>query len=131
MRLLIDTHLLLWALGDPGRLGTSFRNDLEDSANQILFSTASICEIAIKAGLRKADFTARPEVIAGEALARGFSELQIGWRAAAAVTDPRHLHRDPFDRILVAQAVAEPVHLFTSDRKLLAYSDMVRMADVR
>ena len=124
MRLLIDTHLLLWALGDPGRLGTSFRNDLEDSANQILFSTASICEIAIKAGLRKADFTARPEVIAGEALARGFSELQIGWRAAAAVTDPRHLHRDPFDRLIIAQALTSGLTLATRDSAFDAYAGL-------
>ena len=131
MRLLIDTHILLWALGSPERLGASLRDDLTDPANQILFSTASIWEIAIKAGLRKADFTARPEIVAREALARGFGELPVGWRAAARVADLPHLHRDPFDRILVAQAVAEPVHLLTVDRKMLAYSDMVRMADVR
>lgn len=131
MRLLIDTHILLWALGSPERLGAALRDELEDPANQILFSTASIWEIAIKAGLRKADFTAQPDIVAREALARGFGELTIGWRAAARVADLPPLHRDPFDRILVAQAVAEPIHLITADRKMLAYSDMVRMADVR
>lgn len=129
MRLLIDTHILLWALGNPGRLSANLRDELSDPANDILFSTASIWEIAIKASLRKADFTARPEIVAREALARGFTELPIGWRAAARVADLPHLHRDPFDRILVAQAIAEPVHLLTADRKMLAYSDMVRLAD--
>jgi PIN domain nuclease of toxin-antitoxin system len=131
MRLLIDTHILLWALGTPERLGAALRDELEDPANQILFGTASIWEIAIKAGLRKADFTTRLEIIAREALARGFGELTIGWCAAARVADLPHLHRDPFDRILVAQALAEPIHLLTADRKMLAYSDMARMADVR
>lgn len=131
MRLLLDTHILLWVLGAPDRLSPSLRDDLTDPANRIMFSTASIWEIAIKASLRKADFTARPEIVAREALARGFTELHISWRAAAGVADLPHLHRDPFDRILVAQALAEPVHLLTADRKLLPYSDMVRMADVR
>jgi PIN domain nuclease of toxin-antitoxin system len=78
MRLLIDTHILLWAFGSPERLGASLRDDLTDPANQILFSTARIWEIAIKARLRKADFTARPEIVAREPLARGFGELPVG-----------------------------------------------------
>jgi PIN domain nuclease of toxin-antitoxin system len=127
MRLLIDTHILLWALGSPHRRGPSLRDDLTDPASQILFSTARIWEIAIEAGLRKAEFTADPEILAREALARSFTELPIGGRVAHLP----HLHRDPFDRILVAQAVAEPVHLLTADRKLHLYSDMVRMAEVR
>ena len=131
MRVLIDTHILLWALASPERLSPELRNDLTDPANEILFSTASIWEIGIKAGLRKADFTADPAIVAQTALVRGFTELPIMWRAAAAVAKLPPIHRDPFDRILVAQAVAEPVHLLTADRALLAYSDMVRLARVR
>ncbi len=131
MRFLIDTRLLLWALASPDRLGPSLRDSLEDPANTVLFSAASIWEIAIKAQIRRSDFTARPDQIAREAIARGFTELPVRWMAAAAVTDlPLH-HRDPFDRILVAQAVTEPVHLLTADRALLGYSDMVRLAEVR
>jgi PIN domain nuclease of toxin-antitoxin system len=131
MRLLIDTHILLWALAQPERLSAAFLDILRKPNNQVLFSSASIWEIAIKAALRRTDFAARPDVVAREAVAQGFAELQVGWQAAAAVADMRPLHRDPFDRILIAQAVCEPVHLFTVDRKLVPYSDMVRMVDTR
>jgi PIN domain nuclease of toxin-antitoxin system len=127
MRVLLDTHLLLWALSQPDRLAPSMRDTIEDSANDVLFSTASIWEIAIKLRLGWPDFSIRPERIATEALARGFDELVIGWRAACAVADlPLH-HKDPFDRIIVAQAMTEPIHLYTVDRKLSAYSDLVRV----
>ena len=83
------------------------------------------------ASLRKPNFTADPTIVAQEALVRGFTELPIVWRAAAAVAKLPPIHRDPFGRILVAQAVAEPVHLLTADPALLPYSDMVRLARVR
>jgi PIN domain nuclease of toxin-antitoxin system len=127
MRLLLDTHLLLWALAEPGRLNAALRDTIETPANQVLFSTASIWEIAIKAGLGRPDFSVRPEEIATEALARGFDELLIGWRAAAAAADLPPHHRDPFDRMIVAQAMTEPIHLYTADPKLSPYTDLVRL----
>ncbi|HUB45123.1 MAG TPA: type II toxin-antitoxin system VapC family toxin [Acetobacteraceae bacterium] len=127
MRLLLDTHLVLRALAEPDRLKPSLRDAIESAQNQVLFSTASIWEIAIKSGLGRPDFSVRPEEVATEALARGFDELLIGWRAAAAVADlPLH-HRDPFDRIIVAQAMTEPIHLYTVDPKLRPYTDLVRL----
>jgi len=128
MRFLLDTHLLLWALSEPGRLSAATRDAIEDPVNDVLFSTASIWEIAIKTGLGRPHFAVRPERIATEAIARGFTEQPISWQAAAAVADlPLH-HRDPFDRILVAQALTEPVHLLTVDPKLTRYTPLVRLA---
>jgi PIN domain nuclease of toxin-antitoxin system len=128
MRFLLDTRLLLWALNDPERLGAATRDAIEDPANDVLFSTASIWEVAIKTRLGRPDFAVRPETIAREALARGFAELLIRWQSASIVSDlPMH-HRDPFDRILLAQAITEPVHFYTVDRKLAPYSSLVVLA---
>lgn len=127
MRFLLDTHILLWALNDPDQLTAEVRGEIEDPDNVVLFSTASIREITIKSRLGRPDFAVRAERIANEAVARGFSELMIRWQAAAVVADlPLH-HRDPFDRILLAQAMTEPVHLYTVDRKLPPYSSLVRL----
>jgi PIN domain nuclease of toxin-antitoxin system len=128
MRFLLDTRLLLWALNDPERLGAATRDAIEDPANDVLFSTASIWEVAIKTQLGRRDFAVRAETIAKEALVRGFAELLIRWQSASVVADlPLH-HRDPFDRILLAQAITEPVHLYTVDRKLVQYSSLVVLA---
>ena len=127
MRLLLDTHVLLWALGDPARLDHTTRDLLEDAAHHVLFSAASIWEVAIKASLGRTDFTARPERVAREARATGFVELPVTAEVAARVADlPRH-HRDPFDRLLVAQAMAEPALLYTADPTLARYSELVRL----
>jgi PIN domain nuclease of toxin-antitoxin system len=127
MRLLLDTHVLLWAVGDIARLDAQTRDLLEDPANEVMFSAASIWEIAIKAALGRADFGHRPEVIAQTARMTGFLELPVGADVAARVADlPLH-HRDPFDRLLVAQAMAEPVRLYTADTRLRVYSELVQM----
>lgn len=127
MRLLLDTHVLLWALGDPARLDSAIRDRLEDAANEVLFSAASIWEIAIKARLGRADFTVHPEQVAREARMTGFVELRVSADAAARVADlPLH-HRDPFDRLLVAQAIAEPARLYTVDPLLPPYSELVEL----
>jgi PIN domain nuclease of toxin-antitoxin system len=126
-RVLIDTHLLIWALDEFHRLPAEMREIIQDPNNDIVFSVVSVWEIAIKARLGRTNFAVRPEVIAVSALATGFSELRLRWQAAAAAADlPLH-HRDPFDRVLVAQAITEPIHLYTLDRKLSAYSPLVRI----
>ena len=90
-----------------------------------MFSAASIWEVAIKARHRREDFDARPEEIAAAARAARLTELPIWSDAAALVANlPLH-HRDPFDRLLVAQAMAEPLHLYTADRQLSPYSELV------
>ena len=127
MRFLLDTHLLLWALGAPGKLDMEMRKLIEDPVNTVLFSAASIWEIAIKSGLGRTDFPTRPEVVARAARETGFTELSIRADMAARVVDlPLH-HRDPFDRLLIAQAMSEPVHLYTADPLLPPYSDLVRL----
>lgn len=126
-RVLLDTHVLIWALDEYHLLPAAMRDIIEDPRNEIVFSAVSIWEIAIKARLGKTDFAARPEVIAASAIATGFTELPLRWQAAAAVADlPMH-HRDPFDRAIVAQAIAEPIHLYTVDPKLRPYSPLVRV----
>ena len=127
--MLVDTHVLLWALNEPRRLGRSARDLLESPANEVLFSAASIWEVAIKATLNRRGFGVTPGEIATAALSTGFVELPITSGAAAMVSElPMH-HRDPFDRLLVAQAMSEPAVLLTSDRALTVYSKLVRLAD--
>jgi PIN domain nuclease of toxin-antitoxin system len=127
MRLLLDTHVLLWAVSDPVRLGPATRDILEDPDNEVLFSAASIWEIAIKARLGRADFPLRPEQVAREARITGFLELPVSADVAAQVVDLPLYHRDPFDRLLVAQAMAEPVHFYSADALLARYSELVQI----
>lgn len=125
MRLLLDTHLLLWALGNPSRLPVVARKAIVDPANEVLFSAASIWEIAIKAELGRANFTADAEEIARAAVESGLDELPVrAQHAALTARLPRH-HRDPFDRLLIAQAMSEPARLLTVDTALKPYSELV------
>lgn len=131
MRLLLDTQVLLWTLADPRRLDRETRATIESGDTEVLFSAASIWEIAIKASLRRDDFAFDPAEIAQAALDTGFSELAVRVNAAALVARLPFLHRDPFDRLLIAQAMAEPVTLYTTDAQLVPYSDLVRRIDAR
>jgi PIN domain nuclease of toxin-antitoxin system len=127
MRLLLDTHILLWAVGAPDKLPADLRAVLQDARNQVYFSAASIWEIAIKQSRGRADFDFHPEQITIVAFESGFTELPIRWQAASAVARlPMH-HRDPFDRLLVAQAITEPLALYTADLRLGVYSDLVHL----
>jgi PIN domain nuclease of toxin-antitoxin system len=127
MRLLPDTHPLLWAVAEPQLLDSVTRSTLEDADNDVLFSAASIWEIAIKARLGRADFAFRPHEILRAALQTGFVELPVRARAAMLVADlPLH-HRDPFDRLLIAQAISEPVRLYTADPLLPPCSELVTL----
>jgi PIN domain nuclease of toxin-antitoxin system len=126
MRVLLDTHVLLWALAEPRRLDGETRTTIESADTEVLFSAASIWEIAIKAGLGRSDFAFDPAEIARAALDTGFIELAVRSNAAALVGRLPLLHRDPFDRILVSQAISEPANLYTTDRQLVPYSDLVR-----
>lgn len=125
MRLLLDTHVLLWALIAPRQLTKEARSAIENPDNDVLFSAANIWEIAIKSTLKRGDFAVTPNEILAAALASGLSELPVRATAAAHVaTLPLH-HRDPFDRLLIAQAVTEPAILYTSDPQLEIYSQLV------
>ena len=126
MRILLDTHILLWVLSTPERLREADRATVLDPANDILFSAVSIWEIAIKPAQRRPEFEARPDAVAAEARDIGFVERPVTAAVAARVADLPLLHRDPFDRLLVAQAIAEPAILCTADARLASYSELVR-----
>jgi PIN domain nuclease of toxin-antitoxin system len=126
MRILLDTNILLWAVGHSGRLDPATADALSDTANEVLFSAVSIWEIAIKFALRRADFDGAPQNILRAALAIGFIERPVTAAIAARVAGLPPIHRDPFDRLLVAQAIAEPAVLYTADARLGAYSELVR-----
>ena len=126
MRVLLDTHVLLWALAEPHRLDAETRATIEGRDTEVLFSAASIWEIAIKYGLGRSDFAFDPAEITRAALDTGFAELVVRSNAAALVGRLPLLHRDPFDRVLVAQAIVEPATLYTADPQLVPYSELVR-----
>jgi PIN domain nuclease of toxin-antitoxin system len=127
VRILLDTHILLWAVIEPERLSPSARAALEDPDHQILFSAASAWEMAMKAALGRADLRISPARIVDAALAIGFVELPVRSPAALKLeTLPLH-HRDPFDRLLIAQAMTEPATLYTADAQLSAYSELVTL----
>ena len=130
MRILLDTHVLLWALSTPERLSNEAIRAIHE-AEGVLFSAANIWEIAIKARLGYRDFLAQPLEVLAEAVDTGFIELPIHSAVAATVGTLPLLHRDPFDRLLIAQAIAEPAVFFTADRQLAAYSDLVKQVGVR
>jgi PIN domain nuclease of toxin-antitoxin system len=125
VRLLLDTHVLLWALIEPKRLSAEFQAVLENPDHEVLFSAASVWEMSIKAALGRADFRVAPATIVEAAQATGFIELPVRAAAALKVAALPHHHRDPFDRLLVAQAMTEPAALYTADAQLGAYSELV------
>jgi PIN domain nuclease of toxin-antitoxin system len=128
MRILLDTHVLIWALIEPQRLAATTRRLLEDAGNEILFSAASIWEIAIKISLGRADFQIEPSEIIDAAISSGFTELPVHAHVALQVSSLPPHHRDPFDRLLIAQAMTEPALFYTADRQLDPYSELVRPA---
>lgn len=121
MRLLLDTHLLLWAAGEPDKLSTRAKTLMEDQDNVLVFSAASLWEITIKTGLGRADFQVDPHLLRRGLIENGYEELPITSQHALAVGQLPDVHRDPFDRILVAQATVEGVLLLTHDPLVKAY----------
>ena len=127
MQLLLDTHLLLWAAGEPDRLSPQARSLIADPGNELVFSGASLWEVAIKAGLGRADFRVDPSLLRRGLLDNDWRELPIGSRHAVAVATLPDLHRDPFDRLLVAQAVVEGILLLTRDPQVGRYPGPIRV----
>ena len=121
MKLLLDTHLLLWLALDSGKLSTRARSVIEDASNNLFFSAASIWEVAIKCGLDRDDFTVDPRLLRRGLLDNGYEELAIDSRHAVATLDLPPLHKDPFDRILIAQAMVEGMTLATADEAVARY----------
>ncbi len=127
MRLLLDTHLLLWAAAKSRRLPKQARSLLEDPANEVLFSAASLWEIVIKAGLRKPDFKVDIALLRPALAEMAFAELAVSGAHAEKVATLPPIHKDPFDRMLVAQSLAEPLVLLTNDEVLADYGATVQV----
>lgn len=126
MKLLLDTQLLLWASGQPDRLSPAARALLEDPENELLFSAASLWEIAIKNALGREDFRVEPRLLRRGLLDNGYLELPVTSLHAVAIDNLPALHKDPFDRLLLAQAQSEGTVLLTSDSLLANYPGPVR-----
>lgn len=126
MKLILDTHLLLWAAGEPDRLSEEARNLIASEANELFFSAASIWEIAIKRSIGRDDFQVDPRLLRRGLLDNGYFELPIDSEHAVSVESLPHIHKDPFDRILVAQAMVEGITLLTSDDTVAQYPGPVR-----
>ena len=127
MRLLLDTNLLVWAMGSPERLSAALAAMLQDPANTPVFSVASLWELVIKQGLGKPDFRVEPALLRRALLDGGWQELPVQAHHALAVAALPLLHRDPFDRLLLAQASSDGLLLITADQQLAAYPGPVRL----
>jgi len=126
MKILLDTHIALWALTDNPKLSKAARDLILDSSNDIYFSSATVWEIAIKHRLARKNMPISGHEASKLFAEAGYLELQISAVHAAATEElPLH-HSDPFDRILVAQATTEPMHLLTHDSILPRYGDVVQ-----
>lgn len=126
MKLLLDTHLLLWAAGEPERLSPEALALLDAPENELVFSAASLWEITIKRGLGRSDFKVDPRLLRRGLLDNGYSELPIASEHAVAIDSLPPIHKDPFDRILVAQATVEGITLLTADELVAQYPGPVR-----
>ena len=126
MKLLLDTQLLLWAAGQPQRLSAAARTLLLDPRHELLFSAASLWEITIKGSLGRDDFVVEPRVLRRSLLDNGYVELPITGEHAVSVEALPDIHRDPFDRLLVAQALCEGVTLLTADKIVAKYPGPIR-----
>jgi len=126
VKLLLDTHMLLWAAGEPDRLPLSAVAEIENASNDLLFSPASLWEVAIKRGLGRDDFTIDPRLLRRGLLDNGYQELPITSEHAVAIDGLPPIHKDPFDRILVAQAIVEGITLLTVDDVVAHYPGPIR-----
>jgi len=126
VKLLLDTQLLLWAAGQPERLSAAARRLLDDPHNELLFSAASLWEITIKKGLGREDFRVEPRLLRRGLLDNGYVELPITSRHAVNIDGLPPLHKDPFDRLLLGQALSEGITLVTADAQLAQYPGPVR-----
>jgi len=126
VKLLLDTQLLLWAAGEPERISKSARKLLNDPKNELVFSAASLWEVAIKSSLGREDFRAEPRLLRRGLLDNGYVELPVTSQHAVNIDGLPPLHKDPFDRLLLSQALSEGITLLTTDSVLAGYPGPVR-----
>jgi PIN domain nuclease of toxin-antitoxin system len=119
MNIIIDTHIFLWAIADPSRIEAAKRSALEDLSNTILVSAVSIAELMIKASLGKLEIDFDPEALAKQS---GFALLDFKAEAALLLKELPFYHKDPFDRMLIAQSLAHDYPIMTEDQKINMYN---------
>ena len=128
MKLLLDTHLILWAAGEPEKLPSGAVDLIENAESELLFSAVSLWEIAIKSGLGRDDFRVNARLLRRGLIDNGYSELPIIGEHTLMIDTLPSIHKDPFDRLLVAQAISEGIMLLTSDELVAKYAGPVRLA---
>lgn len=128
MKLLLDTHLLIWAADSIERLPTGARALMANPENELLFSVASLWEVAIKRGLNRPDFQVDARMLRRGLIDNGYCELPILSEHAVATDALPPIHKDPFDRLLIAQARVEGITLLTNDPTVAQYQGSVRLA---
>ncbi len=128
MKLLLDTHLLIWAADSIERVPVGARALMADQDNELLFSVASIWEVAIKRGLNRPDFQVDARMLRRGLIDNGYCELPLLSEHVVAIDALPLIHKDPFDRLLIAQAMVEGITLLTDDATLTQYSGPVRLA---
>ncbi len=126
MKVLPDTHLLIWTAQNSQRSSGAARQHIGDPANELFFSAVSIWEVAIKQSLQRTAFTVDAHTLRRGLLASGFRELPLTSDHAVHVAMLPHIHQDPFDRILIAQAISEDITLLTGDPQIAKYPGPIR-----
>jgi PIN domain nuclease of toxin-antitoxin system len=126
MKLLLDTHLLIWSGWTPRRISSAARSLISSPDNELIFSAASLWEIAIKQALEKDDFQVDVNVLRRNLLDNDYSELPVSGDHAVAIRVLPLLHKDPFDRILIAQAMVEGITLLTADPIVARYPGPIK-----
>jgi PIN domain nuclease of toxin-antitoxin system len=127
VRLLLDTHILLWAAAEPERLSRAAQSLLENVNNELIFSAVSLWEIAIKTARGREDFRVDAGLLRRDLFDNGYAELAMTGAHAAALTGLPPFHKDPFDRMLIAQAMIEGMTLVTSDPAVAKYPGPIRL----
>ena len=127
MSLLLDTHILLWAAGPEDRLSPETASRLQDPEEHLVFSVASIWEIAIKSSRRRDDFQIDGAELRRVLLASGYEELPVSGPHALEISNLPQIHGDPFDRILIAQARCEGLTLLTADKRIARYPGPIEL----
>ena len=127
MKLLLDTHLLLWTSGVSGRLSPEARDVIADTRNEFVFSVANIWEVAIKYSLERRSMGMNPRALRAGLIENGYKELAITSEHALVVPLLPPIHGDPFDRILIAQAISEGLTLLTADAVVARYPGPIRL----
>jgi PIN domain nuclease of toxin-antitoxin system len=126
MRLLLDSHVLLWAARHPERLSPTARDLIASPTNDPMFSAASLWEIGIKIALGRPDFDYDPRILRRDLVDNGYLEISVSAAHACAVLNLPRIHKDPFDRLLIAQSIVEDITLLTTDPVMAQYGGLVR-----